>query len=375
MKRLLLFILLSGVGWWVYKTQYYKRFTDLSSDSGKLEKLVNQRLSSAGIDDAAVTYQTNSEHHEWGFSWVEMERHFQVAKPANQYVSLLNKLAEDVQQYGCRAVRRDETPTRTIFEIAKYHFVLQRIWFITIPANQRINKKVHLEGKPVFKKASLAIVIDDVGYAEAPFVHFKDLQIPLTFAVLPGVPHSRDLAEKVYGSGNTVILHMPMEPLPETHAHPESSALTVLMSEVELSKHLSWALSMVPHARGLNNHMGSAFTSDQEKMDQLMPFVKAQDLFFLDSHTAKTSVVCKAAKKYTVPCLENDTFLDNQDTVEAITSQLKKAAQKAFYKGQSVAIGHFRRKQLIPVLTKMIPELKEQGIDFVPLTDLYRTPT
>jgi len=48
-----------------------------------------------------------------------------------------------------------------------------------------------------------------------------------------------------------------------------------------------------------------------------------------------------------VPCLVNETFLDNEDTVPGIKKQLDEVMKLATKRGQTIAIGHYRRKCII----------------------------
>jgi polysaccharide deacetylase 2 family uncharacterized protein YibQ len=200
---------------------------------------------------------------------------------------------------------------------------------------------------------------------------FASLGIPLTFAIFPRERHSKELSEKAAALHFPVMLHLPMEPIDLVHNDPGPSALYLKMSDKELKRQFERDFASVPNLVGINNHMGSAFTENELKMELVMAWVKAKDIYFLDSRTSGKSVVCHAAKRYGVPCLENETFLDNEDTLPGIEKQLDEVMKLAVKNGETIAIGHYRRKYLVQALANKIPEFKARGIQIVTLPTFY----
>ena len=109
-------------------------------------------------------------------------------------------------------------------------------------------------------------------------------------------------------------------------------------------------------------------------MTLVLNWVKEKKLFFLDSHTSAHSVVPKVAKEVGVPCLINETFLDNEDDATAIERQLDLVLQLALKRRRTIAIGHYRRKHLIEALANKIPEFRAHGVTFVGLPTFYPKP-
>lgn len=151
------------------------------------------------------------------------------------------------------------------------------------------------------------------------------------------------------------MLHLPMEPKDVVHNDPGPSALLLHMSDAQLQFQFDRDVASVPNIVGINNHMGSAFTEDEARMRLVLGWVKKRNLYFLDSHTTGRSAGCRAAAAVGVPCLVNQTFLDNADDVKSIEAQLDLVMKLAIKKGQTIAIGHYRRKHLVEALTKKIP--------------------
>jgi polysaccharide deacetylase 2 family uncharacterized protein YibQ len=221
------------------------------------------------------------------------------------------------------------------------------------------------------KGPQAAIVIDDVAYETVSMDRFASLGIPLTFAILPREKHSKELSQKAATLNFPVMLHLPMEPIDLAHNDPGPSGLYLNMSEQQLKKQFDRDFVSVPNLVGINNHMGSAFTENEMKMEWVMAWVKPKNVYFLDSRTSTKSIVCRAAKRYGVPCLANDTFLDNVDSVPGIEKQLDEVMRLAVKNGETIAIGHYRRKFLVQALANKLPEFKARGIQFVTLPTFF----
>lgn len=194
--------------------------------------------------------------------------------------------------------------------------------------------------RPARPGGLLAVVIDDMGQD----LHFARglaaLPFPVTFSILPGTPHNREVAALAEASGREVLLHLPMEPKGWPGINPGPGALFTFMAPDEMRRVLAADLAEVPGAVGVNNHMGSRFTGDADGMAVVLDELRARGLFFLDSLTAQGSTAVGLARDMGLPVYRRSVFLDNVRDVRAITRQMEKAARAAAATGQAVAIGH-----------------------------------
>ena len=187
----------------------------------------------------------------------------------------------------------------------------------------------------------LVVVIDDLGESLPQARELAALSFPVTFAVLPNISNTREVARIGAAAGREVLLHQPMEPLDYPHrANPGPGALFVGMEEEQIREIMRNNLAQVPQAIGINNHMGSRFTADDQGMATVLKELQRRDLFFLDSLTTGSSVADKQARKIGLNHLRRHIFLDNIPNVQAILFQLRKAEQLAHTQGQVIAIGH-----------------------------------
>jgi polysaccharide deacetylase 2 family uncharacterized protein YibQ len=225
---------------------------------------------------------------------------------------------------------------------------------------------VHPQGAlPVWHGACpcLAIVLDDLGSDLAAADEIFALNYPLTISVLPHHPHSTEIAEEAHSRGYQVMLHLPMRSV--ANETPEAEEIHTGMSSAKISGELDGMLRSVPHVVGVNNHQGSQATSDAALMKELMPLLRAHQLFFLDSRTTAATVAFDAARQAGVRSAFRDVpFLDDvQDTTE-IRKQLQLAIRGAKEKGQAIAIGH-PHPTTLHALTEVLPQVEAQGVQLV----------
>ena len=106
-------------------------------------------------------------------------------------------------------------------------------------------------------------------------------------------------------------------------------------------------------------------------MCNLFNELKKRGLFFLDSRTSKNTVAYSVAKEMGLKAVERNIFLDNNQDVKSINSQIYKLAGLAIKDGSAIGIGH-PYPATIEALKQMIPELKAKGIEVVPVSQLVK---
>ena len=200
----------------------------------------------------------------------------------------------------------------------------------------------------------LAIVIDDFGYRPSQENQILALSPNISVAVLPNAPHAREMASKAYSQGHEVLIHLPMAPLSKQPL--EKDTLRPEMSSSEIERIIRDAVSKVPHAVGLNNHMGSAMTSNLFGMQKVMLALEQYNLYFLDSMTIGNSQAMRAAHGTGVNVIKRKVFLDDSQKEADIRTQFNRAIQAARQTGSAIAIGH-PHPSTVRVLKQMVSDL------------------
>lgn len=218
---------------------------------------------------------------------------------------------------------------------------------------------------------TVAIIIDDMGTNIGEVNELMAIKLPLTFAIIPGLAHGKGVAQAAHAGGFQVMIHIPMEPKGYPQQRMEKYGLLLSQSDGEIRTRLENFLREVPYAKGANNHMGSRYTEERNKMVPVLGFLKERGLFFIDSKTTPRSVGSSLAREMGVETASRNVFLDNVQDVEAIRAQLEQLAGLARRKGAAIGICH-PHKATIQALAETLPELKKEGITFVYAADLVR---
>jgi hypothetical protein len=196
----------------------------------------------------------------------------------------------------------------------------------------------HIDQNPPIKPR-LALIIDDFGASLTHAKLFLELNIPITFAILPRLPMSEESASLIHSQGHEIMLHQPMEPR-DRSLSPGPGALYVGDEPTKISNIMIENISSVPFATGMNNHMGSRFTAAPREMLETLQVIKDRGLFFVDSLTTGDSKGYKTAKTLHLPATSRDVFLDNRVEESAIVRQLQQLKGIALRHSYAVGIGH-----------------------------------
>ena len=185
----------------------------------------------------------------------------------------------------------------------------------------------------------ISIIIDDIGFSYSIASSFLELDIPLTYSVIPRLKKSLSIAEMIREQGHEVMIHQPMEPYND-EIDPGPCALYVGDQPEKIRTILESNLADYPFAVGVNNHMGSRFTSNENSVFQALQVIKSDNRFFLDSVTSSHTKGYQTALKLHMPTGRRDIFLDHIPDESIIQKQLKRLMNIARAFGHSVGIGH-----------------------------------
>ena len=216
----------------------------------------------------------------------------------------------------------------------------------------------------------IAIVIDDLGQSGARLRRTIRLKAPLTLAFLPYGADLPALTAEARRAGHEVLVHLPMEPI-DPSQDPGPNGLVTGLDEAELLHRLRWNLSRFGGYVGVNNHMGSRFSSDEAGMAAVMGEVKARGLLYLDSRTTPHTLGSILAQSMGVPEVERDVFLDNDLAPEGVRRQLAVLEDEARRQGFAVAIGH-PHPITLEALEGWLPGAEARGFVLVPVSAIVR---
>lgn len=220
-------------------------------------------------------------------------------------------------------------------------------------------------------RPKIAIVIDDMGVDRGRSERAVALPYPITLSYLT-YGHNLDTQTRhARQAGHELLMHIPMEPSSST-VDPGPNVLLSGMEDTELLRNLRWNLDQFDGYVGINNHMGSRFTSDYNGMVKVMKELNSRGLMFLDSLTSAKSQGSRAARFTGTPHLTRNIFLDHDDNLDAINSRLRETERLARRQGHVIAIGH-PRDNTLAALTPWLKTIEAKGFQLVPLTTLLKS--
>ncbi len=185
--------------------------------------------------------------------------------------------------------------------------------------------------------AKLAIIMDDIAGKASDELAFS-LPKSVTFAILPHTSYSTPFSYKAASQNREVMLHMPMESLHKVNLGPYPLLTNMFPGEVRDT--LLHALQTVPHAVGVNNHMGSKLTQMTLQMDSVMQVLANNNLFFIDSRTTKYSRANDLAMQNGVKSASRHVFLDHEQNELFLKNQFARSIRIARKHGKAILIAH-----------------------------------
>jgi polysaccharide deacetylase 2 family uncharacterized protein YibQ len=355
-KKIAVFIIitlaLAGALYYYFKI----RPVDYTNLSQQIDAVVNEELVKLGVTPKDLIKIYREEKKKDNVSWVSVTKEVQVSREIDME-DYQKSLADSLRQIRAELyeVELSDKGDLLSMKIGKRSLVMQNLLLRYPLAKYRVS-----------------IVIDDLGQRKDLVKNFLRLDIPLNFAILPQLPYSTLLARELKNSGYETILHLPMEPEGYSQTDPGSGVLLVSMGSSQIESTILRDLKTVPGVSGVSNHEGSRFTANREKMVEALSVLKREGLFFFDSKTSRHSVGEEVARELGIPALSNQVFLDTKDEYKAICRQLEKLRRRALKFGTGIAIGHVQRKFTSDALAEYIPKFKEDGIEFVSLSELLK---
>jgi len=218
------------------------------------------------------------------------------------------------------------------------------------------------------RRGDIVLIIDDLGFDGQPLDRLMALDPNINAAILPNGTRAAEFAAKLHARGFEVLCHLPMQP--RGRETPGRNAILTSMSDDEIAQATRENIEAVPHARGVNNHMGSLATSDRRVMTSVIGALP-EGMYFIDSRTGGTSVAATVAREMNVRTATRNVFLDDTQTESAVRRQVRELAAAAEKRGVAVGIGH-PYPVTMRVLAQELPELRAQGFRLVRASAVVR---
>lgn len=220
------------------------------------------------------------------------------------------------------------------------------------------------------KRPRVAIVISGLGLSSAATdAAIQGLPGAVTLAFAPYADRLGEWIRLARAAGHEVLLNVPMEPLNYPEYDPGPQALLTTLSPRKNHDRLMWTLGRASGYVGVADFMGSRFTMSREHLAPVLTALKRRGLIFLDSNTAPRSMVPIVAPELGLSWIDNQRFIDDRASREAIDERLAEIEKIARKTGRIVAMGSPYPVTLERVAT-WARELNRRGVVLAPVSAL-----
>ncbi len=328
---------------------------DRTASFSEIDEVVKRELLKAGVRDSDIVKMVHEEKENNSIIWIQLTKEVLVGDGVlfEDWESELRTSLEWINAEVYRTIIDRKQDSITL-EIGKDGLVMEIVTLRHRPSG-------------LYK---VAIILDDLGYNKDAVMKYLELNIPLTYAILPHTVHSDYLARMLKRLGHDTLLHLPCEPMGYPGVNPGPGAILISMKPSQIRSTILHGLSTVPGVLGVNNHQGSRAMSDSKIVGYMLNTIKSKKLFFVDSRTSPDSRGYDIAKELGMKTAVNNIFLDNEDRYEYVASQMERLRVYVKKYGKAVAIGHVTRKATLEVLADYKPKFKSDGIEFVYISEL-----
>jgi polysaccharide deacetylase 2 family uncharacterized protein YibQ len=341
--------------------EVYSSSQALNKRIKEIDYAIYESLYESGIQEKNVYFLSVQPRHQNGYVWDFAE--LLVKCPDNNAVIALSRIINrDLTALGGEVTLRTEKGPDNELACHVYidDFKTHRI-FLSATGHRPASGDT---------RPKLAIIVDDLGYDSDTDLSFFLLDLPLSFSVLPYGPFTRSVVHKANQKGYELILHLPMEPKNYPSVKPGPGGLFLSMDANEIRQVLDQNLRRVSGVHGVNNHMGSSFTENREKMLVVLKELKKRGLFFVDSRTTKHTVALDLARRIGLPAARRRVFLDNNLEPKALKIQMERLLSMARHRGSAIGICH-PYKETYQLLKRYRSKIKTE-FQIVPVSELVR---
>jgi len=325
---------------------------DYVKESKNAHKIVLDDLLSAGLNqwlEKSVSYQLPAKPDR-DYSILEVDYNI---PPYMEFTSIISKIGTTLtENFSVRVYHLNQAPP---FNESKIVIKKDQSVMAEINVSQQLN-------------GVIAFVIDDVGNNSKALEQSLMIKRPVTYAVLPKLELTGKLAEILHDDGHVIILHQPMASV--KGIYPGPGYIEKEMDDERIIALLEENFSELPWSQGMNNHMGSATTADEHKMEIVLKYLKQNNFFFLDSVTGKT-VCSQVADKIGYPIYKRDVFIDNKSDKDYINNQIDQLVTISLKYGEAIGIGHFKPLTM-QCIYERLEDLDRKGIKLVYINELSR---
>ncbi|MGX2983631.1 divergent polysaccharide deacetylase family protein [Helicobacter sp. 23-1045] len=219
----------------------------------------------------------------------------------------------------------------------------------------KIYKKILESPKP-----KIVIIIDDIANTKQ-LDALKSVGLKLTPSIFP-LKDSNAKMRAALQNLDFFMVHLPLEALAYKD---EMDTITLDDSKEKIQAKIEQIKRTMPNAKYLNNHTGSKFTANKDKMTLLLSLLDLHNIAFVDSRTTPNTALPAIAQEQNRLILQRDIFIDNALDSASLSAQISEGVKIAKAQGYAILIAHPHKETLNALKVAKNSILKEVEIVYL----------
>jgi polysaccharide deacetylase 2 family uncharacterized protein YibQ len=215
----------------------------------------------------------------------------------------------------------------------------------------------------------IAIVVADLGDNLLMARTAADIDAPLTFAIRPFRPFSKEVAQLVALFHREALLQLAAEADNE-RSEAGSPRLTAKADRATMQRWLGQNLAAVPNAIGFYG-LGPLTEGTPERMQSMLAEAKERHFLIVTYGNTPDHGTCQAAASLGLACAARVSLVDSSENLGQMRHQLDAVLDQARTRGAAIAIVHATESSLA-ALRDALPSFTEAGVDIVPVSAVIR---
>lgn len=328
--------------------KYYSYDKEFLSSVQTIHKTIDSFLKKE-IPQSALSYADNGIHFTQENKAYPFVVYQLVHAESPNYMYYFGKDNEAFFEKLQNAIKKHKLPCSVHFE-NNFYYVMYKGQITHVIRLKELQERIAVFSLLASYKSYISLILDDAGENLALAEEFMDLPYPVIFSIWPFSTHATAVAVLAHEKGLPVYLHQPMEALPHKGQKMDIgvSGLYTSMSYEQMREVLYKNIISIPYVQGVNNHMGSRFSLDENAIIKFYKAVQEIKPYFLvlDSLTTSQSKIYRIGKENGFLVAKRDIFIDNEANKKSILQELNYAYELSKKHKPIIVIGHVRKTTL-----------------------------
>ncbi len=213
--------------------------------------------------------------------------------------------------------------------------------------------------------STMALLLENFNFeADQTTIGILSFPEPLTISLATAARKAAWTAQAAREYNKEVVISLPLEPKIASKTQYRKTMIMVHYPAEKIRAMIDQSVQVIPRFAGFGNLYGSRACEDSRVIGILMEKIASRRGYFVETKTARNSVVEQLARQHGVPYARVDARLEPEADAREIEEQLKHLSVIAQKKG-GILIAATASGELVAALRRVVPFLKQNGIRLV----------